>query len=175
MLNSSHPLTKGGLQLLLQHQKRGQWERLQIGNEVNRRITGISRKVNLQHDMLFWVCLLQLVAAIIVYMIFKYTEGSGLMYRMGFNWPLFIQGTVEQKMHLKQRAKDDFISRDFQGQEEPLKEQKRKAYTCVERKWSRKMAPSWEQTGRNKVRNCLVMSWKSLWGVLILKQKKKNK
>lgn len=46
--------------------------------------------------------MLQLVAAIIVYMIFKYTEGSGLMYRMGFNWPLFIQSTVEQKMHLKQ-------------------------------------------------------------------------
>lgn len=65
--------------------------------------------------LLFWVCLLQLVEGIAVYMIFKHTEGSHLAYRMGFSWSLFLQGIVEQKTHLKQPAKRWFHQQQFSG------------------------------------------------------------
>lgn len=64
---------------------RTQKEKLQSGNDGNRRSTAVSRKGRLQHDMLHWARLLQLVARMAVYKIFKQGEGIGLVYRMGFS------------------------------------------------------------------------------------------
>lgn len=77
------PWTKGVHSL--SYQKGGWRERLRSGNEGKRRVMGLSRKGHLQHDMLYWACLLRLVARLGVCKILKQGQGSGLVYRTGFS------------------------------------------------------------------------------------------
>lgn len=95
------------------------WERegLQTGTEDSRKTSQVSRKIHLQHEMICWACLLQLVARMVVYKIFK--QGQ-----------LSLQDGLQQwnrRCIWSSWKKDDFIRSTFQDRKSLLQTKREKS------------------------------------------------